>query len=150
MPITLRGHEAKELLLKCLQFILWKQCHWLITEKNLDTELEVIVRNLWRLRFGAFWRDGVDGLPSPAGMDRPLFSSQGEADVENNLFRENGQQKNKLAHPIGELPKLVETLSLCYLGMLLLRLPISLGEVFEWATRNEVLYLRAVSLIYRT
>jgi RNA polymerase I-specific transcription initiation factor RRN7 len=44
-----------------------------------------------------------------------------------------------------KLPKLIETLGLCYLGMVLLRLPVSLGEIYKWAAEEEVIYTRAVS-----
>lgn len=43
------------------------------------------------------------------------------------------------------LPKLVETLALCYLGTLLMRLPTSIGEIYLWAAREEIVFSRAVS-----
>jgi hypothetical protein len=43
---------------------------------------------------------------------------------------------------------LIETLGLCYLGILLLRLPTSLGEVYKWAAKEEIIYIRAVSMAF--
>lgn len=43
------------------------------------------------------------------------------------------------------MPKLIETLGLCYLGCVLKRLPISLGELLRWAENEEVTFLRVVS-----
>lgn len=47
----------------------------------------------------------------------------------------------------GGLPKLVETLALCYLGVVLMRLPVSLAQIYRWAIKEELIYTRAVSLI---
>ena len=43
-----------------------------------------------------------------------------------------------------KLPKLIETLALCYLGTLLMKLPTSLGEMFKWASNEEIVFTRAV------
>lgn len=147
-PIALGGNAAKELYLRCLQLILWKQCYWLINEKGFSQELETIVRDLWTLRVGIVWSDENNGYSSQIETDRGFFSSQSEAVM---------SQKNSLANIVikkntkndEEMPGLIETLALCYLGMILLRLPISIGEVIDWATRNELLYLRAIKAIPR-
>lgn len=66
------------------------------------------------------------------------------------------------------LPGLRETLSLCYIGTLLLRLPLSLGDFYRyvdckyigmselkedsdvrWATQGDIVYIRAIRSIPR-
>ncbi|KAL5594154.1 uncharacterized protein BROUX77_007501 [Berkeleyomyces rouxiae] len=41
----------------------------------------------------------------------------------------------------------METLGICYLGCLLLRAPTKIGDIFEWARKNELPYVRAHELI---
>lgn len=43
------------------------------------------------------------------------------------------------------LPTLIDTLALCYLGTLLMRLPIRVGDFFAWGKNNQITYLDAVS-----
>ncbi|RKF72165.1 RNA polymerase I-specific transcription initiation factor rrn7 [Golovinomyces cichoracearum] len=139
---TLNGSMAKELYLQCLQLILWKQCHWLTTVKGLSAEFQVIVRDLWTLRVGKVLYEKRRKFHFQTETDRAPFSSQSEVDSIGHP-RIRALKKEKKSNLL--LPKLLETLSLCYLGMLLMRLPIGVGEVLGWVTRNEILYLRAVS-----
>ncbi|RKF56304.1 RNA polymerase I-specific transcription initiation factor rrn7 [Golovinomyces cichoracearum] len=141
---TLNGSAAKELYLQCLQLILWKQCHWLTTVKGLSAELQVIVRDLWTLRVGKLLYEKCRGFHIQTGTDRAPFSSQSEVDSIG-LPRVRALRKENKNNSL--LPKLLETLSLCYLGMLLMRLPIGVGEVLGWVTRNEILYLRALKAL---
>lgn len=144
LTATLNGSAAKELYLQCLQLILWKQCHWLTTVKGLSAEFQIIVRDLWTLRVEKVWKEKCRSFSFQSGTDRAPFSSQSEVDsIGHPRIRAlKEKKKNNLS-----LPKLLETLSLCYLGMLLMRLPIGVGEVLGWVTRNEILYLRALKAV---
>ncbi|KLU81425.1 hypothetical protein MAPG_00514 [Magnaporthiopsis poae ATCC 64411] len=42
------------------------------------------------------------------------------------------------------LPTLIDTLALCYLGTLMMRLPIRVGDLFAWARNNQITYLDAI------
>lgn len=42
------------------------------------------------------------------------------------------------------VPRMVETLSLCYLGCLLLRIPTRIGELVGWANSGNIPYQRIV------
>lgn len=71
-----------------------------------------------------------------------MFSSQAQSEAET---EDGGRKKSKgLAKP---MPTLIQTLGLLYLGMILLRLPISMGEVHRWALREDIPYVRAIRLV---
>lgn len=44
-------------------------------------------------------------------------------------------------------PKLIETLGLCYIAMVLMRLPIMSGDVRDWVMDGDFTYLRAIQAI---
>lgn len=46
-------------------------------------------------------------------------------------------------------PTLVQSLALCYMGIYLLRLPITLGDLIQWVKQGELVYLRAIKGIPR-
>ncbi len=94
-------------------------------------------------------RDGATGYGSTIGGTH-LFSSQGEEtdyETDESGARSTASRRSKRSTAVTEekLPKLVEMLGLCYLGTLMLRLPTSLGEIFNWAIRDEIVFTRAVS-----
>lgn len=79
-----------------------------------------------------------------------MFSSQSEGETDHDTDATGARsmasrRSRKSIVSEDKLPRLVEMLGLCYLGMLLLRLPTSLGELYKWATRGELIYTRAVS-----
>ena len=47
----------------------------------------------------------------------------------------------------GGSPKLVETLSLCYIGLLLLRIPVTVADIHRWTNAGDLLYYRAVQQV---
>jgi RNA polymerase I-specific transcription initiation factor RRN7 len=42
-----------------------------------------------------------------------------------------------------DTPRIIDTLALCYLGALTLRLPITTGDIYEWTTNGGLVYARA-------
>ena len=64
------------------------------------------------------------------------YSSQ----TESNASEGNGKQSNRRS----ATPNLPETLALCYLAMMLLRLPTSIGDIHRWAIREDIPYVRAI------
>ncbi|KAH7383738.1 RNA polymerase I-specific transcription initiation factor-like protein rrn7 [Cadophora sp. MPI-SDFR-AT-0126] len=144
----LSGGEAKELYLQCYQLILRKQCHWLVTTLGLPEELQIIVRDLWelRLRILHFPRDERSGYGSGTGT--MLFSSASEGnntDIDGMTHRSTGSRMSRKSAVMEEkLPKLIETLALCYLGTLLLKLPVSVGDFHKWAVQDRIVYNRAI------
>jgi RNA polymerase I-specific transcription initiation factor RRN7 len=150
-PTVLSGREAQELYLGCYQLILWKQCSWLVNVKGFPKELETVVRDLWGLRLRVFQgeseRDGYDSGVSVVGFT----SSEDElgSDTTGGRSLWSGTSRRSVADTKKWLPKLIETLALCYLGTLLMRLPTSLGEIFKWASKEEMIFTRAVSGILK-
>ena len=115
---------ATELFLQCYQLILWKQCYSLIHEKELPPQLEIVVKDLWALRLELL----KDKFESSADRDAEasVYSSQVE-----DTGTESGTslKESRFRKEETKLPTLVESLGLCYLGMVLLRIPISLGDL---------------------
>lgn len=149
----LSGNDARELYLQCYQLILWKQCHWLVNVKGFPKELETIVRDLWGLRLSLVHkREHGSGYGSGTGTTT-MFSSMSEAEstdtdgTKPKSFASGRSRKSAVNEE--RLPTLVETLALCYLALMLLRLPTSLGDFHKWATREEIVYSRAVSSVVR-
>lgn len=142
----LSGKESAELFLNCWQLILWKQVSWLTRPREeggagLPQELEEVVRGLWGMRLRTFV---VEDAPEDLG-----FSSQSELDsgedtsgTEMTTLSSRGKKLNRLG------PRLGETLALCYLATVLMKLPISVGEFYNWAEKEDIIYIRAVSLPY--
>jgi RNA polymerase I-specific transcription initiation factor RRN7 len=147
---VLSGAEARELFLECYQLILWKQCHWLVNAKGFPLELETVVRDLWSLRLSIIQKVGDERDIYGSGTDSMMFSSAsgGESTGSDATGGKSlGSRRSRKSIAAEErLPRLIESLGLCYLGTLLLRLPISLGEFYEWAVREELVFTRAVSI----
>ena len=102
------------------------------------------MRDLWTLRINDFQRP-----EERTGYGSTMFSSQSEGentDTDGTGARSMSSRRSR-GSVVGKerLPKLIETLGLCYLGMVLLRLPVSLGELYKWAAKEEMIYTRAVS-----
>jgi RNA polymerase I-specific transcription initiation factor RRN7 len=137
------GSEATELFLHCYQFILWKQCHWLVTVKGFPQELETVIRDLWNLRI----RNLQHSLDEKNcyGSDMLGFSSTSEGEATETDGTEGiSIVGRRSVRDRTKLPRLVETLALCYLGIVLMRLPTSLGEMYKWAEKDDLIFIRAV------
>lgn len=149
----LSGSEARKLYLQSYQLILWKQCHWLVNVKGFPKELETVVRDLWGLRVSLVHKnDDRSGYGSGTGTT-PMFSSMSEGestDTDGTRAKGFASSKSRRSGVNEErLPRLIETLGLCYVAMLLMRMPTSLGEVYKWVTHEEIIYSRAVSHVSR-
>ena len=68
-----------------------------------------------------------------------MYSSQSEADVTDASAKRKTRKSKTDA-----IPQLVDALSLCYIGSLLLRLPITVNDIYTWVASGELLYYRAV------
>ncbi|PQE33260.1 hypothetical protein CJF32_00003798 [Rutstroemia sp. NJR-2017a WRK4] len=141
------GQDATDLYLQCYQLILWKQTHWLVTVQKFPPELETVVRDLWDLRLRVLrgagderTEYGTEFGSTTEGETTDTDATGWKSLASSIMSRKRAERTKKL------LPKLVETLAFNYLGVLLLRLPISLGVIIRWATRDEMLYTRAVRI----
>ncbi|KAI2781132.1 hypothetical protein F4815DRAFT_492891 [Daldinia loculata] len=164
IAVKLAGDEGRELYLEVLQLILLRQVWWLVREKGFPEDFEEIVRALWALRVrnlplmesggGTRRRKGdvseeSDGYASSA----PLFSSQSEGTgAESSAFDLSDATTATWAPNAGrrwKLPKLVDTLALCYLGCLVRRLPATTADLCGWAQKGELDFLAAFNNIPR-
>ncbi|KAH8659085.1 hypothetical protein BGZ60DRAFT_414514 [Tricladium varicosporioides] len=147
----LRGRDAVSLYLECYQLILWKQCHWLVHTKRFPPELEVVVRDLWSLRGSDLLKYGESKSDFGSDTATMVFSSQSEGegtDTDGTDGRSISSRRSRRSVQSSEkLPRLIETLGLCYLGTLLMRLPSSLGDFYKWAMHGEIIYMRAIQEI---
>lgn len=137
------GAEALKLYLQSYQFILWKQCYVLIHNMGLPAELEVIVKDLWSLRLQLL-QDRVDA----SSQENTVFSSQNTST--NDLADQDGQRGRERLSRSRTVPSLIDSLGTCYLGIILLRLPISIGDIHRWAYKEDIPYMRAVRFVPRT
>ena len=120
------GAKATELFLQSYQLILRKQCWALIHTHYMPAELEIVVKDLWELRIQLL----KDKLKSTADADE-VFSSQPQSDTEV-VEGECPPREKNWGLRSKQMPKILETLSICYVGAAVLRLPIGLGDFHRW------------------
>ncbi|KAL1628692.1 hypothetical protein SLS56_005684 [Neofusicoccum ribis] len=72
------------------------------------------------------------------------LNSQLESDTDTETQRPRRARSRSRTRPNNGL-KLVDTLALCYLSMLLLRLPVNLGDIHDWVANGEMVYYRALA-----
>ena len=122
-----RGHKAYKLFLQAYQLIVWKQCYALIHQKDLPPELWTVVKDLWTLRLAK----QVDKLEKLSPLDTESQNQSTEAqtgDESENEKRNIPRSSGKRAH---DSPTLVETVALCHLGIMLMRLPTGLADIYR-------------------
>ena len=92
------------------------------------------MKDLWALRLQLL-RD----LLESSLEDEKVFSSQTDVDGS----PDKGEPSRR-TYQMRLLPRLIESLGLCYMAMILLRLPISLGDLHRWAIREDIPFIRAI------
>ncbi|THC99409.1 hypothetical protein EYZ11_001133 [Aspergillus tanneri] len=113
---TYHGRQAYSLFLQVYQLILWKQCHALVQGRGFPALFENLVRDLWALRLETYskkLKDLSEDIEEPE-----FFSSQPATDVD-----EPEDFKSKT-----QWPRLIDSVALCYLGALLMRLPVGISD----------------------
>ncbi|KAJ5601312.1 pol I core factor CF [Penicillium lagena] len=139
---TYRGRQAYTLFLQAYQLILWKQCHVLVREQGFPEQFENVVRDLWALRLQDYALKINESLEEDES-EPELFSSQPtEKDESPELgFKPRGKY---LAWP-----RLIDSIGLCYLAALVMRLPICVSDFHRLVIRQDVPYIRVVREIPR-
>lgn len=136
--IVHHGRASTELHLHCYQIILWKQCYALIHTIGLPTELESVIKDLWALRLQLL----KGRLSDPDQDGELLFTSQHEAvkrkgastnDEADDEKEEDNRRGENVKVRGRNMPTLTESLGTCYLAFVLLRLPISMGDLQRYA-----------------
>ena len=163
----LSGNEARVLYLVCLQIILRKQIAWLVRNKGFGRELESVCRGLWDLRIRKFIGLGAAAGKKPEkgkeknaashGSDGELvmYSSQAETQAattdEEEGFGTRPKRMSRVKNWSSEnwdLPGAMDTLAVVYLGCLLRKETVRIGDVFRWAQNDQLPFLGAVSCLW--
>ncbi|KAF4926759.1 Ubiquitin-60S ribosomal protein L40 [Colletotrichum viniferum] len=137
---VLTGPPARDLYLECLQLILREQVMWLVDVKGHKAELETVVRDLWDLRIrGAA---SVVENDSASEAELSLFSSQIDLSQDEQPSNRTQGAQNWTPESGGEwpAPRLMDTLALCFLGCMLLRMPTRTGDLGRWARAGNIPY----------
>lgn len=95
-------------------------------DRNVTYTSQVLVRDLWALRLQDFVLRINATTDDEEDEDRELFSSQPETDSSDDLgFKSNSGRY--LAWP-----RLLDSLGLCYLAAILMRLPVSVSDLHRY------------------
>ena len=103
----------------------------------------MLVKGLWSLRLQKLQsKVSYESETDTEAPSSQVFSSQSESEgiSASQSSRRNRRDNTK---PKEGTPNLVETLSFCYIGILLLRIPITVAEIHVWIGDGELLYYRA-------
>ncbi|OKL59360.1 hypothetical protein UA08_05400 [Talaromyces atroroseus] len=144
---TYTGRQGYRLFIYAYQLILWKQCQALVSQKGFPADIEKIVKDLWGLRLQNLTDKYDVSLDEPdEDTGTETFSSQtpAVASVEDKDQNLKGQKTSRKST---DSPLLKETLGLCYLACLLLRLPVSVGDIYRYAMRNEIPFIGALKIV---
>jgi len=113
-----------------------------------------VVRDLWDLRTRGGGLAVGEETQQETGQDEGLamFSSQPTVEEKSQDKTTKTQQTRAQSWNPEEtsqwpMPNLNDTLALCYLGCLLLRIPTTIGELCLWANTGRIAYKRSVSCI---
>lgn len=137
-----RGQRAYRLFLQIYQLILWKQCYALIHDRGFPSQTEEVVRDLWALRLDTF-SEKLAGPAESTGDEPEVFSSQPSAP------ETEDDEAFKLSHRRTTWPRLIDSVGLCYLGALLLRLPVTIADMHRMIMREEIPFIRIIKSIPR-
>lgn len=143
---TLSGLAGRSLYLEALQLIIRGQVLWLVRQKGMREELETVVRDLWDLRVRAFGTLMPEEQTGGGESQLETFSSQPLSD-DSNERKKQAFGRHSWDSDRGSdwpTPKVADSLALCYLGCLLLRIPLRIGQLFTWADQGHIPYRRAV------
>ncbi|BCR84176.1 TFIIB-type zinc finger domain-containing protein [Aspergillus chevalieri] len=140
---TYRGQRAYSLFLQIYQLILWKQSHALVHDRGFPAQFENVIRDLWALRLEGFSSKINTNMSETETEEPEVFSSQAADtdDESDKAFKPSGKRV--------QWPRLVDSIALCYMGALLMRLPIGIADFHRMVMQGDVPYLRIIKTIPR-
>lgn len=111
-----------------------------LSSRNANVAWQMIAKDLWALRL----RDARSKVPQRAGTDTEtsssqVFSSQSESETGTASRRSRSRDRG----PGEATPNLSDTLAITYIGMLLLRTPVTVADISKWINAGDLLYYRA-------
>jgi RNA polymerase I-specific transcription initiation factor RRN7 len=143
----LSGRRAFDLYLKCLQLILRHQVWFLVQEKGLPSELEMVIFDLWALRVAQLSEKIASGDQESESQSQVYNTLESEDDDTTNHERGTISTPKGRDKKLQGTPNLYDCLALCYLGISTLRLPMTPGDIYAWVTDGKMAYRRAIKLL---
>lgn len=113
-------------------------------EQGLPEELELMTLDLWALRIAQFGDRIASDSRADSQSQSQVFSTLETDDSETDDARGNLRPSKGRDKRLGDVPNLLDCLGLCYLGILTLRLPITPGDIYHWATEDKLAYRGAI------
>ncbi len=105
-----------------------------------------MVKDLWALRIqilsDKLRDDSGDGTE---GSSSRMYSSQSES--ENRTASQFSEQRERTIKAKSGTLTLVDSLTLCYLGVLLLRIPVTLADFHGWISSGDLLFYNAANMV---
>ncbi|QUC16705.1 uncharacterized protein UV8b_00946 [Ustilaginoidea virens] len=139
------GQQGKTLYIEAVQLLLRKQVLFLVRDKGHKMETETVLRDLWDLRLRGYGSLSAEADHSDTEIE--VFSSQptdSEEDAKPSWRpRSRAQKWDPERGSSWPTPRLPETIVLCYLACVLLRIPTRLADLRKWAANGSMPYLRA-------
>ncbi|AAS50226.1 AAL140Cp [Eremothecium gossypii ATCC 10895] len=129
----LLGAPARELFLKCFQYILRKQCSWLIEEQGFPIEFSKTVKIIWML-----YLKHMEPETPPAGDDANETVSAPSQTLTERYRTANGGRMGL---------SMLSTLAFHYLACVHLGLPAHTDDFIRWVSSLEMPYFRAVECL---
>lgn len=123
------------------------QLWYLVKEKGLPEELELITLDLWALRIAQFGDRIASDSRTDSQSQSQVFSTLETDDSETDDARGTLRTSQSRDKKLSGVPNLLDSLALCYLGILTLRLPITPGDIYHWATEEKLPYRGAIKLL---
>ena len=114
-----------------------------ITDSRCANASKALVRDIWALRLQTLRsRISYESETDTEAPSSHVFSSQSESetDTASRFSRRNRKRKSGIQEGT---PNLLESLSFCYVGILLLRIPVTVADLHMWINNGVLLYYRA-------
>lgn len=158
----LYGKDGNALFMQCFQLILRKQVEWLIKVQGLKPELAKVVKNLWALYIsdtkfaktqygeGEESEDASDLATATTTTTTTTARAADEEESSEGEGEEVGGGEQKQVHVekiVIEHVELVHSIILCYLGCVLLRIPVYIYDFNRWVYRYEIPYMKSLMLV---
>jgi RNA polymerase I-specific transcription initiation factor RRN7 len=107
--------------------------------KCLSLSNQELIRALWEQRVNALADKIDDATVTTFEMSMP--ASEAESEVEDDAIIQTKHLK------LDEIPSVIQTVALCYLGIYILRLPVYIGDILRWMKNKWLPYIGAIAML---
>ena len=133
------GLAGLTLYLQAYQLLLRRQCWALVHAKRLPAPLEALTKDLWSLWLPVLYaaivstvkkspNEAAEAAAAPAPTPAKQYSTQAASASED----EDGEGAQEHRKENRSCPTLVDALALCYMAAMLLRVPLSVGDLCRY------------------